>query len=699
MTASASIFSPEEGLLSRIDFLRKISEANLPTVVTNKQITYYNVPAAFDIEVSSFYQEDKKCACMYVWQFGLLNWVTCGRTWVEFEVFMQALSEVLGLSEKMRLVVYIHNFSYEFQFMRKRVQWDKLFFLDNRKPVYGISGGVEYRCSLKLSSKSLRKVGDDLQKYKCEKKVGDLNYSLIRTSKTPLTEKEWGYCEADIRVLLAYIQEKIENDGDISRIPLTNTGYVRNYCRKACFKRWDRYKNLMKTLILTPEEYSQLKRGFGGGFTHASAWYSRRVLSNVGSFDFTSSYPYVMLSEKFPMSTSRLVDSIGSDEELEHYLRKYCCLFDITLHWVCPKVDYDHPISTSKLIASEGVTKDNGRVISADSITLTVTEQDFAVYREFYSWDSMEIHQFRIYEKGYLPTPFVKAILKLYKDKTKLKGIEGEEINYMISKNMLNAAYGMIVTDIVREMITYQDDIFQSTKPDLKEAIDNYNKATKRFLFYPWGVWVTAYARANLFSGILACGKDYVYSDTDSIKVLNYTEHMDYIERYNAMVEQKLKAAAEYHRIDYSEFSPLNKKGEPKPIGVWDFEGVYDHFKTVGAKRYMTEKDGKFSLTVAGVNKQKAMAYILSESYEVGGTPFDMLNEHLIVPGEYSGRLLLDYCKDEPCSGVVQDYLGEWGEFSELSYIHMEPTTYELTYSADYKAFTDMLLEVKDDSW
>ena len=62
MTASASIFSPEEGLLSRIDFLQKISEANLPTVVTNKQITYYNVPAAFDIEVSSFYQEDKKCA-------------------------------------------------------------------------------------------------------------------------------------------------------------------------------------------------------------------------------------------------------------------------------------------------------------------------------------------------------------------------------------------------------------------------------------------------------------------------------------------------------------------------------------------------------------------------------------------------------------------------------------------------------------
>jgi hypothetical protein len=128
---------------------------------------------------------------------------------------------------------------------------------------------------------------------------------------------------------------------------------------------------------------------------------------------------------------------------------------------------------------------------------------------------------------------------------------------------------------------------------------------------------------------------------------------------------------------------------------VWDFEGIYDKFKTVGAKRYMYLQDGEYHLTVAGVNKKKAMQYILKNYAD----PFDGLDEGLIVPGEYSGRLLLDYCNDEPCSGVVTDYLGVEGEFSELSYVHMEPTTYELTYSMDYKAYTDMLLELEDDSW
>ena len=144
---------------------------------------------------------------------------------------------VLDLSENRRLIVYVHNLPYEWQFIRKHFSWDKVFFLEDRKPVKARIGGIEFRCSLKLSGgKSLQNVGKDLQKHKMEKKVGDLDYNLIRTALTPLTEKELGYCEYDIRVLNAYSEEKIEQDGGIDRIPLTNTGYVREYCRRACFR-------------------------------------------------------------------------------------------------------------------------------------------------------------------------------------------------------------------------------------------------------------------------------------------------------------------------------------------------------------------------------------------------------------------------------------------------------------------------------
>ena len=695
-------FSPETGLISQGDFLLKILSADLPVVTNNKKISFYNVPCAFDIEVSSFYYNGEKNASMYIWQFGILNWVTYGRTWEEYQNFLAVLSEVLGLSEDMRLVVYVHNLAYEWQFVRKILKWDKVFFLDERKPVYAITGGYEFRCSLKLSSKSLAKVGEDLVKYKEHKHVGDLDYQLNRFHSTPLTDEELGYCEADIRVLLAYIQEKIETDKQIDYIPLTNTGYVRNHCRKACFRKYKDYKRLMSELTLDADEYSQLKRGFAGGFTHANARYvaegKEKPLENVGSFDFTSSYPAVMLTEQFPMSKSKLIGHIDDWNQFHYYLNNYCCLFDVTLTNVFPKVDYDHPISRSKLIKFEGITEDNGRIVSAEVMSLTMTEQDWFVFDSFYNYEHIEVRMFRIYEKRFLPKPFYRAILELYKRKTILKDVEGEEINYMISKNMLNAAYGMIVTDIVREVIEYDYENSEYTKPvkpDLEEAIEKYNKATKRFLFYPWGVWVTAYARRNLFSGILACGDDYIYSDTDSIKIFNPDKHMDYINDYNNKLLNKIEKIAAYLGINSTEYAPKNKKGVSKPIGVWEYEGTYKRFKTLGAKRYLYEKqDGKYVLTVAGVNKKKACEYLVKKY----GDPFKGFTHDLIVPEEYSGRLTLTYI-DKPCDGIAKDYLGNTCEFHEKSFIHMEPSEYNLTMSSEYRGFINLIYGIKEDSW
>ena len=45
-----------------------------------------------------------------------------------------------------------------------------------------------------------------------------------------------------------------------------------------------------------------------------------------------------------------------------------------------------------------------------------------------------------------------------------------------------------------------------------------------------------------------------------------------------------------------------------KPIR--DFEGYYERFKTLGAKRYMVQKDGKVNITVSGLNKKIAVPYL-----------------------------------------------------------------------------------------
>lgn len=682
------------GMVNQTEFLRWLSKANLPIVKSHRKEEYYNVPAAFDIETSSFYVDDvvapeRKRAIMYHWQFGILGMVTCGRTWEELLSFFATLRAILGISDSLRLVVYVHNLPYEFQFMRKHLDWDKVFILDNRKPVYARSSGLEFRCMLKLAGgRSLSAVADDLQTYKVQKMVGDLDYSKIRTPLTPLTEKELKYCENDIRVCISYIMEKIEQDGDVTRIPITNTGYVRQYCRRKCRKNWRRYRNLMNELTIEPDEYLQLKRGFQGGFTHANAHYVRKRIRNVGSFDLTSAYPSVMLLNKFPMSRARLVDQIANEDELNKLLENYCCLFDIELTMVAPKLHQDHPISSSKCWELEDEILDNGRVVFAHRLKMTITEQDYYIYKQFYTWESMSVGNFRVYEKGYLPKEFTDAILGLYKSKTELKGVDGMELEYMIAKNMLNAAYGMCVTDPVRLEYDYFDDEFIAIEGDVDSAIEAYNEDIKRFLFYPWGVWVTAYCRANLFSAIIACGNDYVYADTDSVKILNPEKHLEYFEKFNEEIVEKIARVSEFRHQDPEEYSPVNQKGRVCTIGFWDNEGTYDEFKTLGAKRYLVRTGEKYKLTVAGTNKAKSCDYLVST-----GNPFDAFDNKLKIPREHTGKNLLTYF-DTECSGWVVDYLGTPYEYHELSFIHMESAEYSLSLSDSFIKYLKGVVDI-----
>ena len=676
-------------------------------LVESNRIEYFNIPASFDIETSSFIAskdengEPVKAATMYIWQLGLNGTVIYGRTWDEFDNVINELADYLELSSKRHLLIYVHNLGYEFQFIRKRFEWDKVFAIKQRRPVYAICGGIEFRCSLFLSNYSLEYIGKNLlHKYPVEKLVGNLDYSKIRHSKTPLTDEELAYCINDVKVVMSYIQEKIEMDGDITRIPLTNTGYVRNYCRKECFyegipeddkearKRVQmNYKAIMKSLqIQSEEEYEQMHRAFMGGFTHASALYSGRVMYDVGSADLTSSYPYTIVSEYFPMTKGEYIGSVEDNKLFNYYLSNFCCLFDIEFTNLEPIQEYENPISYSRCFIEGDYIVNNGRLVSADKCTTTITELDYDTISKFYRWDSVKIMNMRVYHRGYLPKALILAVLSLYEDKTTLKGVSGKEVEYLVSKNMINAAFGMMVTAVVRDEFEYADEWFKKAA-DVDSQLAGYNNNFNRFLFYGWGVWVTAHARHNLFSAIYEFGTDYVYSDTDSIKGINFEQHMEYFKKYNDNVFEKLLDMCNHYSIPFNKCRPKTKNGEEKLIGVWDMEKPYVRFKTVGAKRYIYEyEDGELSLTVSGLNKKYAIPYLLEENNNNKDIIFEKFGEGMFIPAGHTGKMTLTYIENEMC-GTLVDYLGNKSTYHELSAIHMEPQSYFMSLVGDYIKF------------
>lgn len=451
----------------------------------------------------------------------------------------------------------------------------------------------------------------------------------------------------------------------------------------------------MAYLSMSEDTYRLAKQAFQGGFTHANQYKLYKVLTGVGSHDLTSAYPAECVLEKFPMSQPEEMGGGVDHDSLVDWTDRYCLIIDVTYYGLEPKFWYDNPISASKCFELQDATTNNGRIMFAKRARLIITEQDYLMYDKYYYYSKLTINRVQKYEKSYLPKPLVESILGFYKDKTALKGVAGKEVDYLLSKGNINASYGMMVTDPIRIHYEYINDEHVETDVKLADELEKYNRNINRFLYYLWGVWVTAYTRREILSTILVLDKDYCYSDTDSVKYGHPEKYQSYFDGYNRTVDIKIAASARHFGLDQGLYAPCDPKGVSHPIGYFDYEGQYTHFKTLGAKRYLTVKDGVLAATVAGCSKKGLPQYLYGLPFdpkrkkvvvEEGARldeAFELFDENLIVPPDYSGRLVMTYV-DDTMDGYAEDYLGVRHHYKELSGIHSKASEYTLSMESFY---------------
>ena len=90
---------------------------------------------AMDIETTSYKDGNKKIPLMYAWSLGIGNQIIYGREFSELDLFFQQLQKELDLSTKNRLICYIHNLSFEFQFLQANgFKFIHTFAKNKRKP-------------------------------------------------------------------------------------------------------------------------------------------------------------------------------------------------------------------------------------------------------------------------------------------------------------------------------------------------------------------------------------------------------------------------------------------------------------------------------------------------------------------------------------------------------------------------------------
>ena len=547
---------------------------------------------AFDIETSTVMVKGEPHAFLYHWQMSFNNeYVVLGRTWGEWLDFMVELSYIVGDS---RLVIYDHNLSYEFQFLKGvyKFKTDEIFALDTRKILKCTmhEGSIELRCSYLQTNKSLAQFARDMRA-EYQKLEGDLDYSIVRYPWTQLTPEEEAYCINDVTCLVSAITKEMERDRDsLYTIPLTSTGYVRRIIKEK-MRRWNNplLKAIQPDLIL----YEVLHWAFRGGNTHANRLMSGKILRGVRSRDRSSSYPDEICNRFFPMTAFKQMIAPTPDKVEKAMKEGKAVLMilemrDVSLKdpfWPVPYLPRD------KCKELTGGDFDNGRVLSADHLIIAVTDVDYNIIKEEYS---AEIRILKAWTARYgrLPRQITDTVKSLYEKKTRLKGVAGEELEYMHSKEMVNAVYGMMVMALIRPELIFDEDsneVLLSEEVDLEKQLKASTK--NPYLAYQWGVWITAWARWDLEQGIKIAGEDFVYADTDSVKFLG--EH-DFSE---------FNAAAKARSIKHGAYA-TDPAGVTHYMGVYEDEGIYEEFKTMGAKKYAYRKEGKLGVTISGVGKR-----------------------------------------------------------------------------------------------
>ena len=638
-----------------------------------------------------------KQSCMYIWQFSINDEVYYGRTWDELIEFLEKLNKV----SKYRKYIFIHNLAFEFQFLKNYIPISEVIARTKHKPMKAISKkyNIEFRCSYMMSNCALAKL-PKLFNLPVKKMVGDLDYSKIRTSETPLTRKELRYCEYDCLVVYEYIKYELLSYEDVKHIPITSTGHVRRELKELVRCNTNYKRKIAKATNTNPIIFDLLVQTYAGGYTHSNYVYTDYIVENVTSWDFTSSYPYCLCCFKYPMTKFQPIEI----KRAEEMLPSLAYLLRVRFKGIHSKY-LNNFISKSKCLMVSGSLEDNGRIVSANELEIAITDVDFRILLEAYEYESYEILESYYSVYKYLPKEFINFILDKYVKKTKYKNDKEHELEYSKEKSLFNALYGMTVTNTIRPQVDFINNEWieiPMTVEEMQEALDKREK--EGFLEFSTGVWCTSYARANLQRNIMKLDKYQVYADTDSIKVVEgYDESV--IEEYNKDVLDRLRRVSEELNIPLEKFMPEDIKGIPHPLGVFDNDGIYKEFITQGAKKYAYKtvvKKSKFK-SKEDIDKYRKSnsLYIVYEDEQVfeeihitvSGVPkrgvaclkgdLSHFKNDLVFDYRNTNKNTLLYCEGQ-LSIELEDYLGNTSKVTDTSGICILPTTYILDKAEDY---------------
>lgn len=620
-----------------------------------------------------------------------------------------------------KYIIWVANFAHEYAFLKKYLhdsfEVTKIFAKNIRDILYiQLNGCVEIRESIGLFGHSL----DDIAKHWCksdnQKLKGDLDYNLIRTSKTPLKD-EIPYMIHDVTILSEMHRNVINHytqQNGVCVLPYTSSGFVRlklkEYIRndlalteqrkqakflgrvKKCDDNIKYLKHKNWNLFTDPFQWFICREyGYSGGLCGSNIDIAGTILENVVCADLTSDYPAQLSHKKYP--SGKLHRAYGDldqkRKELDKNKKPYIAVLYITelqaktQHATISKhkIINDNPNLYKSFDRPKNVIAYNGKLHKAESIILCMNDVDLNAYKELYTIKGYTLSLW--YFDSYAPAPewLLNAMWDDYEEKAllKLQGLSGTQ-EYMDCKKRINSYYGVLAQRLELEVLDAVDSQYNPCTAKNK----TFKDLRKRFWLNPYiAFWCTSYARSILMHFLARFPDSIVQYDTDSLYFLESdTELKRALMKYNGRIKQR----------NYFLFHNRENAQLFEDLGTWEFEETYEKFLGMGAKKYMKQDSKGIHTVIAGLPKNA----IPREIEEKGITePFDYYNplvkylqeldNDIIIRHMFAGKFASVY-EDDPTPHTIQvtDYLGNTYNQTTSSYHAILPIDFTLSIAPDY---------------
>ena len=690
-------------------------QKNVKTIVNNKILNaktvysknykntrrYLKVGSGFDTETSRIELPGVTTSYLYHWQFALGEYTIGGRSTKSLKEFFEYLLSTIPSGYT--LLVPDANLGYEFQFCKRKwyeLGMDELFAKEKRNPLKFIVGNkIEMREVIGLFGYNLEDIANNYATIK--KLKGDLDFSKVRLSKTPLSIKEMAYCENDVQILSQvcdYIYDTFF--GNKPAMPMTKTGIIRKKVKSKMGQKLNCEKDRIQHNIPSEEIYNSLRLYlFKGGICGTSSRYMNRELKNVVCADYTSDYPAVMNHYQFPDGRMR---EIEPNEFMSYKNLPYVAVIRFkgfksrTCHSLMSThkaMDFDR----RKLKEDPSYyVIDNGRIFYAKEVIFVLNDVEYKALEKAYQWDEAIVEKAWDFEKYRILPYWVLEVLNteyLNKEELKVTG-QRETLAYRNSKEIVNGMFGMHCTAIFMDELIFNGWEIEPPKDEEGHVIKKpFEEAIKSMFLNPfWGFWITSYARSLLMDVITRFPDCIVQYDTDSIYYVKDHPQASGLEKF----------IVNYNNDIYNLNDKLFK-GNPhyRTLGAWEVDPPFKNFKGLGSKRYMYEKqDGTIKTVVAGCRKgtiKSQYDYDVKEG-KFKGTIFEYFQDGLVIDKKHSKKLASKYIDSYDGYDEIivdyKDYMGNTERITLESAVVLEPIEFRMGISPLHQNFYETIQSI-----